>query len=338
MFRTKSQIISTLLSFYAIATVVLFSAIGRVSAAGVAVSISSSTLTASTPTDVTFSYTASAEYATSNTVSIVAPAGVTIANCTSGTTDADGDATPDGSGSASLQTYTYTFSAGTTTASTTGVDFCVNLSAATGNYGVAFTDSKTVTANDDYGAALVYVGSANVVTVTANVQPALSFVIRNSADTGNTNACALGTLTLVAVNTCAYRLKITTNSGSGFTVQVNTDGDLRKSGSGNVADGLDIDLIAEDSTVTSGTEGYGIAFNGGAITGGTVTEAGTFNDDDTPLPISSATSIMTTNGTNNPGTTDTTNTALVTHRAAMDGDTATGNYSQLVTYTVSASF
>ncbi|MCC7304303.1 hypothetical protein IT418_02735 [bacterium] len=338
MIKTKGQIITTVLSFYLIALVVLVGTIGKVNAAGVAVSLTPSALTASTPTDVTFSYTSSVNYASGNTVSIVAPAGVTVANCSSSTTDADGDSTPDGSASVSLQTYTYTFSASTTTANSTGVDFCVNYSATTGNYGLSFTDSKTVPSNNDYGSALIYVGSANVVTVTASVNPALSFIIRNSADNGNTNTCALGVLSLIAVNTCSYRLKVTTNAGSGFVVQVNSDGDLRKSGSGNVADNLDIDLVAEDSTVTSGIEGYGIALTGGSITGGTVTEAGDFSDDDTPLPISSATNILTTNGTNNPGGTDTTNTALVTHRAAMDGDTTTGNYTQLVTYTVSASF
>lgn len=338
MYTQRAQVYATIALFYVLSVITFIGAIGTVHAAGVAVTVAPSTLTASTPTDVTFSYTASVDYANTNTVSIVAPAGVTIANCTSGTTDADGDSTPDGSGSVASQTYTYTFTASTTNADTTGVDFCINLSAATGNYGITFTDSKTVSSNNDYGGALVYVGSANVVNVTAQVQPALSFVIRTSDDTGNTNTCALGTLSLVTVNTCAYRLKVTTNAASGFTIQVNSDGDLRKSGSGNVADNLDIDLVAENSTVASGTEGYGIALTGGSITGGTVTESGDFSDDDTPLPISSATNLLTGSGTNNPGTTDTTNTALVTHRAAMDGDTSTGNYTQQVTYTVSATF
>lgn len=338
MSNKTTTIALTLTGFYVIALLVFVTAIGTVQAAGVATSISPSALTASVATEVTYSYTASANYASGNTVSITAPVGVTVANCTSPTTDADGDATPDGSAGVASQTYTYTFSASTTTANTTGVDFCVKYTASTGNYGISFVDSKTVSTNNDYGAALIYVGSANVVTVTAQVQPALAFVIRNSADSGNTNACALGVLSLTAVNTCAYRLKVTTNSGSGFTVQVDSDGDLRKSGSGNVADNLDIDLITENSTVTLGTEGYGIALTGGSITGGTVTESGDFSDDDTPLPISTATTLLTGSGTNNPGGTDTTNTSLVTHRAAMDGDTTTGNYSQLVTYTVSASF
>jgi hypothetical protein len=340
MFRNKVHIVSTLAAFYLIALTSLVGTIGSVKAAGVAVSVAPSALTSASATDVVFSYSSSTtEYAIGNTISIEAAAGVTIANtCTSPTTDADTDATPDGSGAVVGQIYTYTFSAATTTAVSGGVDFCVKLTASTGNYSLVFTDSKTVSANNDYGGALIYVGSANVVNVSAQVQPALSFVIRNSADTGNTNACALGTLTLTAVNTCAYRLKITTNSPTGYTVQVNSDGDLRKSGSGDVADNLEIDLVAENATVSSGTEAYGVALTGGSITGGTVTESGDFADDDTPLPISTPTTFFTGSGTNNPTSTDTTNTSLVTHRAAMDGDTTTGLYTQLVTYTVSATF
>lgn len=338
MLKNKLHILTTLSAFYLIALATFISAIGSVHAAGVAVTMTPSALASATATEVVFSYIASAQYANTNTVSIEAGAGVTIANtCAVPTIDADGTTT-DGSGSVTGQVYTYTFTAATTAATTTGVSFCVKLTAATGNYSLVFTDSKTVTANNDYGGALIYVGSANVVNVSAQIQPALSFVIRNSADTGNTNTCALGTLSLVAVNTCAYRLKITTNSASGYTVQVNTNGDLRKSGTGDVANALDLDLIPENSTVTSGTEGYGVAFVGGSNTGGAVTESGDFSDDDTPLPINSATTMFTGAGTNNPAGTDTTNTALVTHRAAMDGDTETGLYTQQVTYTVSASF
>lgn len=193
----------------------------------------------------------------------------------------------------------------------------------------------------DYGAALQYVGNDNDVTVTASVQPTLAFNIRNSADDADTNTCALGALTLAAYNDCAYRLKVSTNAQGGYTVQVTTDGDLRRSGSGDVADNLDIDPIAENGTITAGTEGYGILFDGGAITssgaGGTVTESGDFADDDTPLPLV-ATDLYVASSSNNPGATDTTNTALVTHRAAIDANTNTGFYQQLVTYTVTASF
>jgi hypothetical protein len=168
-------------------------------------------------------------------------------------------------------------------------------------------------------------------------QCALSFAIRNTSDTSDTNACNLGVLDTTTVDTCGYRLKPSTNSSSGYTVQIDSDGDLRKSGSGDVADDLDIDLIVENNTVSAGTEGYGIALNGGSATGGNITESGDFNDDDTPIPFTN-TDIYTSDGPNAPSATDTTNTALVTHRASVDSDTETGNYSHTVTYYVSASF
>lgn len=314
----------------------------EVNAAGVTVSVSSPTngeFAALTATNVTFGYNTTIEYSIADTISVgIAPAVASaVTNCTSPTTNADGDGSVDGSfGSFSTTGATYTFTAATTQAVSSGVDLCLRFASttATGIYSIGFTDS-----NGDFGATLIYVGDDNDVTVTATVTPLLSMAIRNSGDTGDTNACDLGTLTTSAVNTCAYRIKVNTNANSGYTVTINSDGDLRKSGSGDVADAEDLDPIVENNTVTAGTEGYGIAFNGGAATGGAVTESGNFNDDDTPIPISSATNLYTSNGPNNPGASgDTTNTALVTHRATVDAGTETGNYSHIVTYLTSASF
>ena len=303
-----------------------------VKAAGVSVSVTPNEITANTATDVTVTFTPSAEYASGDTITLTWDSGVTVADAGTSTTDADGDGTTDGSASVSSPTYTYTFSAATTQASTNGVSLAMNVTADTGIYSVSVTDSA-----GNYGAALIYVGDDNDVTVTAVVQPTLSFAIRTTNDTADTNTCDLGVLTISDVAECSYRLKVATNANNGYTVSITTDGDLRRSGTGDVADADDIDLIAEDSTVTAGTEGYGIAFDGGSITGGTVTESGDFNDDDTPLPTT-ITTLMTTDGNNNPSNPDTTNTALGTHRAAIDADTNTGNYSQTVTYYVTASF
>ncbi|MFW5702541.1 MAG: hypothetical protein ACOCXP_01085 [Candidatus Dojkabacteria bacterium] len=317
-----------------------------VQAAAVTVSVSSpanASFAALTATDVTFGYTTSStefENGDSITVSIQPDLAGALADCTSATTDADGDATPDGafnSGSFSSSTAVYEFTAPTTTASTTGIDLCIRFPAATttGNYSIAITDDN----DNDLGAALVYVGDDNDVTVTAQVTPTLAFNIRDAVDSTDTNECELGVLSIASVSTCSYRLKVTTNSQNGYTVNVDTDGDLRVSGSGDVADGLDIDPVVENNTVVSGTEAYGVEFNGGAATVGAITESGDFNDDDTPLPINSATAIYSSSGSNNPAaSSDTTNTALVTHRATVDGDTLSGAYSHIVTYTVTASF
>lgn len=315
----------------------------QVNAAGVSVDVtapSNAEFAASTDTDVTFDYTTSAtEFASADTITIVISPAVAsaVSDCASPTLDLDGDTTNDGAfGSFTTTGAVYTLTAATTTANTGDAEMCLNFQVDTvaGIYSIAVYDDN----DNDYGAALIYVGDDNDVTVTAQVQPTLSFAIRNSADTSDTNACDLGVLDTASVNTCLYRLKPATNAASGYTVQINSDGDLRISGSGDVADALDIDPVTENSTVGAGTEDYGIAFNGGAATGGAITESGDFNDDDTPIPISSATNLYTSNGPNNPGATDTTNTALVTHRAAMDNDTETGNYSQTVTYYASATF
>jgi hypothetical protein len=313
----------------------------KVHAAGVSVEVTSPSngeFAATTATDVTFRYDpSSSEFANGNTVTVVTgDAGSALTDCTSATTDADGDSTPDGSfGSFSSTGATYTFSAATTQATTNFATFCLKFpdTTTTGIYSISINDTNDY----DYGSTLVYVGDDNDIAVTASVIAILSFALRNSSDTSDTNACALGTLNLTSVSTCAYRLKPATNAASGYTVQINSDGDLRRSGSGNVADSEDLDPIPEGNTVASGSEGYGLAFNGGACTGGSITEQGDFNDDDTPFPMTS-TDLYSCDGPNSPAGTDTTNTALVTHRAAMDAGTLTGNYTQTVTYYVSASF
>ena len=331
--------IITVFSVFALSFVFLNT---NVFAAGVATTVSTPAngeFDALTDTDVTFGYTTSStEFANTNTISIgVSPTlNSALTDCAAPTTDADGDVTGDGAlGGFTTSAATYTFTAATTTASTGGVDICLNFQndTAAGIYSISFNDDN----DTDFGSVLIYVGDDNDVTVTAQVQPLLSFAIRNTADTSDTNICDLGVLDNTSVSTCSYRLKPSTNSASGYTVQIDSDGDLRRSGSGDVADSEDLDPIAEDTTVTAGTEGYGIQFAGGAATVGSITESGDFNDDDTPIPLT-ATNLFTSDGVNSPSATDTTNTALVTHRATVDFNTLTGNFSQIVTYYVSASF
>ncbi len=310
-------------------------------AAGVALEVTSpanAEFAATTITDVTFRYDPSAtEFANTETITVVTgDVGSAFVDCTAATTDIDGDTTGDGSfGSFSATGATYTFTAATTQATTNYATMCLKFPNTTsaGIYSISINDTNDY----DYGSALVYVGDDNDIAVTADVIAILSFALRNSADNSDTNACALGTLNLTTEKTCAYRLKPATNAASGYTVQIDSDGDLRRSGSGNVADSEDLDPIPEGNTVSAGSEGYGIAFNGGACTGGSITEMGDWNDDDTPIPMTAA-DMYNCDGPNSPSATDTVNTALVTHRAAMDAGTLTGNYTQATTYYVSASF
>ncbi len=312
-------------------------------ASGVSLDVTSPTdgeFDASTDTDVTFDYTpSSTEFGIGDIITIVISPSVVSAvdDCASATDDLDQDTTTDGSfGSFTTSGAVYTVSAATTQATGTDAEMCLNFQNDTvaGIYSISFYDDN----DNDYGSALIYVGDDNDVTVTGEVQPTLSFAIRNSTDTSDTNACDLGVLDISSVSTCEYRLKPATNASSGYTVQIDSDGDLRRSGSGDVADSEDIDPVTENNTVGAGTEDYGIAFNGGSATGGNITESGDFNDDDTPIPISSKTNLYTSDGPNSPSSPDTTNTALVTHRAAIDNSTNTGNYSHTISYYASASF
>jgi hypothetical protein len=205
----------------------------------------------------------------------------------------------------------------------------------------------------DGGSFFYYVGDENDVQITATVDNVLSFTIRNTADNavqGNVggaavgpNLCDLGNLSTAGVQSCSYRLKVATNAVNGYYVQVVVDGGLRKTG-------YTITNTASGSAPTSGVEGYNILLAPGAATVGTLTAcngvstAGNCladgiawnNGTGTIFNNTSASTMYSVSGPNNPGSTDTTNTALVTHRAEVDAGTGAGTYNQLATYTVVA--
>jgi len=293
----------------------------------------------STASDVYVKYKTSAdEYASDDYVIITASAGLTLANCGSPTTDADGDATGDISyRTLSGQTLTYYFDQATTLASGASVDFCINITtpATPGNYSIVITDSKAAGA-EDFGAALLYVGDDNDVTVHAIVQSELEFRIRNEADTADTNDCDLGVLSSSSVSTCNYRLKVKTNASSGYTVSWTSDGAL------DTSDGTsDIDAVTEaDGSVTAGAEEYGVAFYGGENSDATssCTEQNIWNDDDTPVSTT-ATSLLVCDGPNQPASSgELTNTSTMDHKASITATTFSGNYEQVVTYYVTGNF
>ena len=129
----------------------------------------------------------------------------------------------------------------------------------------------------------------------------------------------LGTLTANAVGTDSHTLTVTTTNGTGYTMTIQANHKLRTAG------GADIDDVAEDTQVTAGSEAYGIALVGGSDS----TEEGDFNDDDTPVPTSAA-NILSSSA---PVTDE---VSTVTYRAAIDSNTAAGDYGQTVTYSITA--
>jgi hypothetical protein len=213
------------------------------------------------------------------------------------------------------------------------------------SFGIA-TDN--LSGGGDIGASLQYVGSLNKVQVTAIVPPVLTFAIRNSADTaeltpnGTQKVCNLGVLSLTAVSSCAYRLKVTTNATGGYTISYNSNTRL-SNGSYNFADSA---IGSPGTTIAAGTEMYGVVLTKGAISSLAAvnryaTKFSSDGDAAKSFRITEAAGpylVLTADGYNAPSATDTTNTTLMTHQAAISGVTPTGSYSHIVTYTVAATF
>ncbi|MFH1171776.1 MAG: hypothetical protein V1778_04535 [bacterium] len=189
--------------------------------------------------------------------------------------------------------------------------------------------SVAVVTNDDTGAGIDYVGSGNLVTVSASVLPNLTLTIDNSdgttcTTTSGVTSCSLGLVTTAAVNTGNYDVNVGTNAASGATLKIAEDGDLR-----NNTD--TIDDVVEDTggTVTAGVEEYGIA----VVSDAAWTEQGNFTDDDTPIPSGPATVATTAAPIAASG-----DDVTITHRVAVSSATKALTYSHIVTWTATATF
>lgn len=329
-----------------------FAGIHPVGASGVVVTLSpSSSSTSPQLVTSTFVRTAATTYTTGTviTLSIVTPSAATTTYSVSSTSafdlDQNGfdDTTFTSTSTDSQVNITFTVVTTTQSSTTFAIPVTLTFGATAANYSFAIFTSNPV----DFGAALFYANGGNQVSVTANVPATLSFVIRNAGDTADTNACALGTLSTASVSTCSYRLRIATNAASGFTSTILADHDL---GSGSAT----MTNIGDNTAFAAGTESYGIQVLTGATEGGRasstglytepVTEASstgfTFSADSSPVPTSTAlTFISYSGGSFSTGAAASpTSTSLVTHAAAISGGTSAGNYSQTVTYTVTATY
>lgn len=224
-------------------------------------------------------------------------------------------------------------SGSTVTIATTGLTSPV----AAGNYTFAIKTSA------DFGANFQYVGQANVVQVRAFIPVSLSFDIRNAADTANTNVCDLGTVTTVAVATCDYRLKVSTNAKNGYTVSMSSSGNLTN-GSDNITNAAVGAGGSGGTNIVAGTETYGVLIGAGSITGagGAITRSNIFNAGAANEVLYNYTTpqvIMTATKPNSPAVSgDTTNTSLITHALGVSSNTPSGDYTQTVTYTVAPAF
>lgn len=281
----------------------------------------------STSDEFYYSYVASStEFASTNVITINVPSGFTgVATCAAPTTDADGSGGADGAVSVVGNTITYTFSGATTTAATTGVEICfaATTPATVGNYSINHTDTN----DSDVGAALIYVGDDNDVTVTATVPTTLTLAIKNPSTTADTNACALGTLNPTGVNTCSYRIASGTNSASGLTVRVVADNQLNTAG--DTADINDINT-GVNTNIDAGVEEYGAYVSAAGSAFSIETGWTAYNDIPTTADTEAEEAIVSANASVDDSSVS--NWATITHGASITAATPGGSYDQIVTY------
>jgi uncharacterized delta-60 repeat protein len=292
--------------------------------------------------EVDVTYTSGGGFVNGDMIQLTWDAGITLANCATPTTDADGDLTNDGSSSVTGQTYTYTYSGN----ATSSVDLCMSVQGLSGNYAVTLNDD-----NGSFSSALYYInpegGDVNVI---ANIAPTLSFNIRNIDDSADLNVCNFGDVSTstpipntngtVDSGECGYSLAVGTNSSTGFTMQMSSNGALTNGVS-------NINNVVDNGTWSAGEEAYGIAQ---VIVGQTgrdplsgdydqsLTREGNFLTDTTPVPTTATDFVTYTDGVQYEAGNLDTDVTKVIHGLVVGAGTPAGSYSQVVTYTVTASF
>lgn len=330
--------------------------VAPVAASGVVVTLSPSSSSSFGAPGITETVTwtrnsaSTTQYVTSTTITVtITPAITSVSSSSAIDLDQSGsnDTTLTSTSTDGSSTFA-TFTVATTTAvsSTFSIPLTgFTFSSTAQNYSISIFSSNPV----DFGSALFYANGGNQVSVTASVPATLSFSIRNSADSATTNSCSLGTLSTSATSTCSYRLRIQTNAASGFAATIKANQDLA-TGSATITQ------VTNDTPATAGTEAYGIGTLTGATAGGRngstgafdqpVTEGGgagaattTFSTDPSPVPTTTAVTIISyTGGFSVSSTPSLTGTSLVTHSATISGGTPAGNYTQTVTYLVTATY
>jgi hypothetical protein len=324
-----TKIVSTLMVMGMMTTALIGSSSISANAAGVTLTTTSSATTVATAGNITIAYTSGAAVSTTGFIDLRIKSGYTGTPTFTINGGAATFTTTSGSG---FNTYRLTPGANVAVGAVSIVIGGLTTPATQGNYSFVLA-----TSSNDHGAAFQYVGQANVVVVTGTVYDTLSFDIRNSADTANTNVCDLLEITTAAANSCSYRLKVATNAVNGYTMSVATSGGFTNglTSFANAAAG------AAGTAIVAGTENYGVNVVGGAsTTGAAVTVATPYSGSNSVSYVNTtANTLYTVAGGNAPTASgDTTNTALITHNAAVSSTTNPGVYTQTVTYTVTPSF
>jgi hypothetical protein len=368
--RTKTSILTLAI----IVLVTPFLGLTKVSAAGLtSMGISGTNITAnssaiSTAITPTFTFTLTTAFGSTDTLQLtfagnganngitvtdvagLASADITVGGTCSGTVTLAGSPIAQTTDNPTLALTGITGTAGACTVIIASGQ--VSTDSAAGNVSVGIL---VTSATGDYGSFLYYIGDANDVSVTAIVPPTLSFVIRNGADTADqtpgttagNRVCSLGILQLATtpnpatgVNGCQYRLRIATNATSGYAVTYISDSaDTTGGGFERLAKDTDTNIVNVSNDPLTTNPGYGVRLtqvSTGHTRGGTFT--GTASNY-FPITANSVTTMFSSSGPLAPGTApDTTNTSLVEHGTRITAAQEVGNYTHVVTYTVTATF
>lgn len=183
--------------------------------------------------------------------------------------------------------------------------------------GGTFTDSGTIA---------VPILVSGIVTVTANVDPTITFTV-----TATANTCSLGSLSGTPGAGCTYTIAHSTNATSGISISAISNGVL-KSTTHNFID-VTVPGTNVAGAVASNVENYGfkITILAGGDAASVTHNTLTYATEEAPIPS------LNTLIINNPGP-HLTATETITHRAAISPTTPAGSYTQIVTWTAVGNF
>ena len=334
--RRISSIIGALI---ALSTTVLLSGIGvtPLTAASLTnVSVTLGTTALSTATSFVINYTLVTTVTNNTTFAVTYDTGFT-----GGAAIVSADVVLTGSGASAITTNVTGATAGyflLTLTAITGTPSTITITlngthklttpAASGNYNVSVTENIGGAGTTyDYGAGLAYVSNAailrNQVQITAVVPPVIAldlYQVGTSTKLVDPNTCALGPLSINAINTCTYDVGVGTNDTAGTTIKVVAGGGLLNGAH---------TFVNASGAITAGTEAYGFAIT---TNGSVFTPSGSYATLYQTVPTGAAATFATSAAVSANSTI--TDHFRVTHAATMSTSTTIGtNYTQTLTYT-----
>lgn len=175
-------------------------------------------------------------------------------------------------------------------------------------------DPATCSTIRDSGKLAVAITSFDQVTISATVDPTITFTI-------SANSANLGTLTTSAVSTATITATTTTNASGGYSATILEDGNLR-SGVNDIND-------VADGIVSAGSEEYGVSTTD---SGQEISQETGACDGNPASPITS--SAQTFAGSTGPATEGVT----LCFAASITGTTPAGSYSHIITLISTGTF